>query len=66
MTSIKRAILARVTNDDSEGTKIVVNAVAVLKGKSQTTENGIIRCTFVLFNFSMWAKLLNHSTVNLS
>ena len=52
-------------SDDSKGTKIVVNAVAVWKGKSQTKENGIIRCAFVLSNFSMWAKLLNRSVVKL-
>ena len=42
-----------------------VNAVATLKGKSQTKEKGIIRCAFELSNFSMWAKLLNHSAVKL-
>ena len=43
----------------------MVIAVAVLKGESQTKENGTIRCAFVLSNFSMWAKLLNHSAVKL-
>ena len=43
----------------------MVNAVAILKGKSQSKENGIIWCAIVLSNFSMWAKLLNHSAVKL-
>ena len=42
-----------------------VNVVATLKGKSQTKEKGIIQCASVLSNFSMWAKLLNHSVVKL-
>ena len=42
-----------------------VNAVATMKGKSPTKNNGIIQCAFVLSNFSMWAKLLNHSAVKL-
>ena len=43
----------------------MVNAVAIANRMFQTKENGIIQCTFVLSNISMWAKLLNHSAMKL-